>query len=142
MRFIFKFFRFTSKQIPYLFSLNSLVLESIKISWKLIFYFSNKILNGIFRSYNSYNINLLTIFQDSLCSIFLVVLFFWSIILVQEARPLFVLPPSQKCLCLLELKVRKISYAYVRAYAKSAPDQDRKKFIDQVRFEGTCGYGF
>ena len=35
-----------SKQIPYLVSLNTLVLESIKISWELIFYFSMKIKNS------------------------------------------------------------------------------------------------
>ena len=64
-----KFFRIISKQIPNLVSLYSLVLESLKIYWKLIVYFSIKILNGVFRSYNSYNINLLTIFQDSLCFI-------------------------------------------------------------------------
>ena len=41
-----KFFRFISKQIAYLVSLNTLVLESIKISWKLIIYFSMKIKNS------------------------------------------------------------------------------------------------
>ena len=35
-----KFFRFKSKQIVYLTPINSLVLESIKITWKLIIYFS------------------------------------------------------------------------------------------------------
>ena len=43
---IVKLFRFISKQIPYLVSLNTLVLESIKISWDLIFYFSMKIKNS------------------------------------------------------------------------------------------------
>ena len=41
-----KFFRIISKQIPYLVSLNTLVLESIKISWELIVYFSMKIKNS------------------------------------------------------------------------------------------------
>ena len=40
-----KFFRFISKQIPYMFSLNTLVFESIKISWELIVYFSMEIKN-------------------------------------------------------------------------------------------------
>ena len=38
-----------SKQIPYLVSLNSLVLESIKISSELIVYFSMKIKNSDYR---------------------------------------------------------------------------------------------
>ena len=41
-----KFFHFISKQIPYFVSLNTLVLESKKISWELIFYFSMKIKNS------------------------------------------------------------------------------------------------
>ena len=41
-----KSFRFLSKQIPYFVSLNTLVLESIKISWELIVYFSMKIKNS------------------------------------------------------------------------------------------------
>ena len=40
------FFCFISKQIPYLVSLNTFVLESIKISWELIVYFSMKIKNS------------------------------------------------------------------------------------------------
>ena len=41
-----KFFRLISKQITYLVSLNTLVLESIKIFWELILYFSMKIKNS------------------------------------------------------------------------------------------------
>ena len=40
------FFQFISKQIRYSVSLNTLVLESIKISWELIDYFFMKIKNS------------------------------------------------------------------------------------------------
>ena len=41
-----KFFRFISKQIPYFFFLNSLVLESVKTCCKLLVYLSMKIKNS------------------------------------------------------------------------------------------------
>ena len=41
-----KFFRFISKQIPDLVTLNTLILESIKISLELKVYFSMKIKHG------------------------------------------------------------------------------------------------
>ena len=44
-----KFFRFISKRIAHLVSLNILVLESIKISLVLIFYFSMKIKDSDYR---------------------------------------------------------------------------------------------
>ena len=41
-----KFFRFLSKQIAYLVFLNTLVLESIKISWELLVYYFMKFKNS------------------------------------------------------------------------------------------------
>ena len=73
-----KFFRFISKQIPYLVSLNTLVLELIKISSELIVYFSKKIKNSNHRGrwslciifqifFEGVNVNFFRVLSKKLC---------------------------------------------------------------------------